>query len=200
MNKILIKNATRELLTNLLPLLQQGILMKVTAGSSVRDFLISNLCLDEEYIDRRIQSILLNGRPVDDPSGAKIKDGVTIALSSSMPGLVGATLRRCSPVASLRSTLTYKESSNIKSNCQATVRLKLFNLIMSEIGPFMLKQGVMVEAKRIQEILNKLNSLFDKDRNEVFLNNETIEPVELLKVLSQDDGLCIIQIETITEL
>jgi len=199
MNKILIKNASRELLTNLLPLLQQGILMTVPAGISVKDFLVSHLCLDKEYIERRVQSILLNGRPVDDPSEAKIKDGVTIALSSSMPGLVGATLRRGSPIASLRSTLTYKESTNVKSDTQATIRLKLFNLIMSEIGPFMLKQGVMVETKRTLETLSKYFVLFNKNSSKIFLNSESKEPGELFKALSQDEDLCIIQIETATE-
>ena len=61
----------------------------------------------------KIQSIMLDGKPVDDIGSAMIHDGSVLALSAAMPGLVGATLRRGGAYASFRSAITYHEPEKL---------------------------------------------------------------------------------------
>ena len=200
MNKVHIKYNNRKLLGFFLPLLQQGVMITIPSGITIREMLSDQLCLTREYIERRIQSILLDGRPVDDLSEATLKDGVTLALSSSMPGLVGTTLRRGSPFASFRTALTHKESIHNKLNKTATIRLKLFNLIMSEIGPFLFKIGVLLETKRISELINKISSESKADIYEILLNDRAVTTEELLKSLSYGDEVYHLKVEPLHEL
>ncbi len=132
---------------NLLPrfflLLQQGVMFKTRVGCSIQVFLREEIGAGQDTIDK-IQSIFLDGRPVDDLSAAKIKDGSVLALSAAMPGLVGATLRRGGAYSSFRNTITYHQDS---ANCvsgEGFVQIKLFNLLMDELGPDLLKKGVCV--------------------------------------------------------
>jgi hypothetical protein len=74
-------------------LLQQGVKIRRRVGCSVDIFLREEIGAAPETIEK-IQSIMLDGKPVDDISSALIHDGSTLALSAAMPGLVGATLRR----------------------------------------------------------------------------------------------------------
>jgi len=78
-------------------ILQQGFLLKAQVGCSMKRFLIEGIGLSPEYIAERIQTIFLDGSPVDDLDSAIIKDGSHLALSAAMPGLVGAAMRRGGP-------------------------------------------------------------------------------------------------------
>jgi hypothetical protein len=76
-----------------------------------------------------------------------------------MPGLIGATLRRDSHLAPLRDTITFKEYRN-NDDIQAygPIRLKLFNLILQEVGPFLLQRGVIMEFEDVIELFyNKMS-------------------------------------------
>ena len=94
----------------------------------------------------KIQSIMLDGRPVDDIGTAVIHEGSTLALSAAMPGLVGATLRRGGAYSSLRSAITYHETGNACVPGEGWVNIKIFNLLMAELGPNLLGKGVLVRA------------------------------------------------------
>jgi hypothetical protein len=96
---------------------------------------------------------MLDGKPVDDIGSSLIHDGSTLALSAAMPGLVGATLRRGGAYASFRSAITYHEPGKACVPGEGWVSIKIFNLLMAELGPGLLRQGVLVNTAEITNYL-----------------------------------------------
>jgi len=165
-------------------LFQSGVLLKVQVGVSIKNLLCEQLSLDETYVDKRISTIFLNSQPVDDISKAIIKNNDTLALSSAMPGLIGATLRRNSHLAPLRDTITFKEYRN-NDDIQAydLIHLKLFNLILQEVGPLLLQNGVMVDFEEVIDFFQ--DKIFEETKESfaIYLDGETIGLNELRKCL-----------------
>jgi hypothetical protein len=126
-------------------LLQQGVKIRRRIGCSAEAFLREELGAGPAMIEK-IQSIMLDGKPVDDIRVAMIHDGSVLALSAAMPGLVGATLRRGGAYSSFRSAITYHETETVCAPGEGWVCIKLFNLLMSELGPDLLRQGVLIKA------------------------------------------------------
>jgi hypothetical protein len=133
-------------------LLQQGVQIRRRIGCTVAAFLRDELGAGPETIDK-IQSIMLDGKPVDDIGSALIHDGSVLALSAAMPGLVGATLRRGGAYSSLRSVITYHETGEACKPGEGWVSIKLFNLMMAELGPGLLRQGVLVRSHDLADFL-----------------------------------------------
>ena len=142
---------------NLIPsffqLLQKGFRVKTQAGCSVKSFLCEQLGLSPEYVEERIQTLFLDGKPVDDKDSATIRDGSTLALSAAMPGLVGAVLRSGGFFASMRSTISHREETEAGPPHDATVSLKLFNILLREIGPAFLEKGIWILGKDLQNFI-----------------------------------------------
>jgi hypothetical protein len=126
-------------------LLQQGVKIRRRVGCSVDAFLRQEIGAAPETIEK-IQSIMLDGKPVDDIRSALIHDGSTLALSAAMPGLVGATLRRGGAYSSFRSVITYHETGTACAPVEGWVGVKIFNLLMAELGPDLFRKGVLVSA------------------------------------------------------
>jgi hypothetical protein len=135
-------------------LLQQGVRIRRRVGCSVDDFLRKELEVGPEALEK-IQSIILDGKPVDDIGSALIHDGSVLALSAAMPGLVGATLRRGGAYSSLRNAITYHEEGKADLSGEGWVSVKLFNLMMAELGPGLLRNGVLVHTADLSELLAK---------------------------------------------
>ena len=135
-------------------LLQQGVKIRRRVGCTVLAFLREELGAGTETIEK-IQSIMLDGKPVDDIGSALIHDGSVLALSAAMPGLVGATLRRGGAYSSLRSVITYHETGEACKPGEGWVKMKLFNLMMAELGPGLLRQGVLVRAHDLADLLEE---------------------------------------------
>jgi len=127
-------------------LLQQGVRVRSRIGCSVAAFLREEIGAGIETIEK-IQSIILDGKAVDDIKSAMIKDGSVLALSAAMPGLVGATLRRGGAYSSFRSAITYHETGEECIQGEGFVRIKLFNLLMTEFGPGLLRKGVILRSE-----------------------------------------------------
>ena len=68
--------------------------MKVKVGCSISELFSGQFNISPEYFKDRVQTIFLEGNPVDDTRTAIVKDGSHIAISGAMPGLVGAVLRK----------------------------------------------------------------------------------------------------------
>lgn len=135
-------------------LLQQGVTIRRRVGCGVEAFLREEIGAGPETIGR-IQSIMLDGRPVDDIRTAVVTDGSTLALSAALPGLVGATLRRGGAYSSLRSGITYHTRGSAAAGT-GWVTVKLFNLIMGELGPGLLREGVLVRTADLRHVLEAL--------------------------------------------
>ncbi len=150
-------------------ILQSGFSIKCRTGINVQALLCEQLGLDPQYVNGRITTVFLDGSCVDNIERAIIKDGSTLALSSAMPGLAGATLRRDSVYATLRSSITYEEKSDICSDAEATIRIKLFNLLIDELGQLFLQRGIMVKADKIMHFFkNRPKTFLDGCSNIVF--------------------------------
>jgi hypothetical protein len=133
-------------------LLQQGVRIRRRVGCSVDAFLREELGAGAATIEK-IQSIMLNGKPVDDIGTALIHDGSALALSAAMPGLVGATLRRGGAYSSFRSAITYHESAVSCAPGEGWVGIKIFNLLMAEMGPDLLRTGVLLKSSDLLDFL-----------------------------------------------
>lgn len=142
------------------PLLQRGIMVKVQVGCSIKTILCKQFGLSPEYVEDRVKTILLDGKTVDDIDSAIIRDGSILALSAAMPGLAGAILRRGGDLALLRSQTTYREEKKYTLRREGVVVLKLFNLLVNELGPGFLKEGVLVKPEDLDAFLMSLPEKF----------------------------------------
>ncbi len=135
------------------PLLQGGFRVEAEIGSSIKSFLCGRLRVSPDYLEDRIKTIFLDGKPVDDTDSAFIQDGSVLALSAAMPGLAGATLRRGGILSPFRSTITYQRQNKPTAYGQGLVVIKLFNLLIKELGPQLLGQGIWVEREGFEETM-----------------------------------------------
>jgi hypothetical protein len=150
-------------IAQLYPLLQQGFQVTATVGCDIRSLLCDQFGMLPEYLSDRISTIFLNGQPVDDMSSAIVNDNDVLALSAAMPGLVGATFRKAGSLAAFRGTITYQQSAAHPPVPQVgTITLKLFNLLVSEIGPMFLERGVWVFGRDLQDLLKMYQPRIDK--------------------------------------
>jgi hypothetical protein len=140
-------------------LLQQGVAIRRRVGCSIDAFLRQELGAAPDTIEK-IQSIMLDGRPVDDIGSSLIHDGSVLALSAAMPGLVGATMRRGGAYSAFRSAITYHETGNACMPGEGWVSIKIFNLLMAELGPGLLRKGIFVNASALTEYLNSRSREF----------------------------------------
>ncbi len=135
------------------PLLQRGVFIRIDPGATVRSFLCQALELATNFVEQRISTIFLNGRPVDSLE-AKMRHGDTLALSAAMPGLVGATMRRGGMVATLRSNISHREEDRLEEEGpEGFILVKLFNTLIPALGPLLLKRGVLVGRDILKDLL-----------------------------------------------
>ncbi len=128
-------------------LLGIGIGIPTTVGLTLKQFLCDRLMIAPDYVDNRIQTILMNSRAVDNVDQVRIADGDVIALSAAMPGLAGATLRRGGHLAPMRSTISQAGTgSGADTRQKGIVTLKLFNLVAKEVGPRILSGEICIKA------------------------------------------------------
>lgn len=138
------------------PLLQKGFELKVSLGTPIGVFLRDGLGLTDEYIETRIQTVFLDGKPVDDIDGALIRDGSTLALAPAMPGLMGAMLRRGGYYAPMRSGITHHSDAAPQGIGQGRIVMKLFGMALRELGPNLLERGIGVDAGDLAQIVREL--------------------------------------------
>ncbi|MFI5042415.1 MAG: hypothetical protein ACHQNA_11315 [Acidimicrobiales bacterium] len=129
-------------------LLQRGVFCPLAARSSVHEFLTAQLGIDPAYVRDRIATVFVNGSVVDDLETTPLRPGSTLTLSAAMPGLVGATLRKGGFYAAMRSQISWKADDEAPLPLDGpadTVRVKLFNTVLQEIGPHLLRRGVLID-------------------------------------------------------
>jgi hypothetical protein len=134
--------------------LQRGVAVRTRAGRSVFGFLTEEVGLAPEYVWQRITTVFVDGQVVDVLESTILREGALLALSAAMPGLVGATLRRSGPYAAMRSEITRTAEREPCTQAAATIviRVKLFNLLIDEIGPALLERGVLLEREAVDAL------------------------------------------------
>ena len=136
-------------------LLRHGFMVKIRVGCSVKTMLRDALGVDENYIEDRIKTIFLDAKPVDDIRTACINDGSILALSGAMPGLAGATLRRGGHLASFRGSISFRNDGKDASGQEGQVFVKLFNLLVKDLGPVFLKKGILIKKEQLKDFFRR---------------------------------------------
>ena len=182
-----------RLISRFLQLTERGFRLKIAASLSIRELLCKHLGISEDYVDNRIQTIFLDGRPVDDVDTASIQNGSKLALSAAMPGLVGITLRKGGFYASLRSTISYSKTEASIVKDEGEIILKFFNLVAKELGPAFLQKGILIEGKRFQDFALRNADDLKADCNSMHLNDTEID-VDRLKEMTWEDQEVFLQV------
>jgi len=167
-------------------ILQQGFALTVHVGCTVEELLREQLGVSPEYLEDRIQTIFLDGNPIDDVASAYVLSGSTIALSAALPGLAGATLRKGGYYAPLRSQISYQQANDSQAAHEGIVFFKLFNLSLKELGPLFLSQGVLVDGKSLSNFLSIQPRDFWEGCQVAEMEGEPITPEKLGEMTWQE--------------
>lgn len=171
---------TAKHIVDFFALLQQGFGVQARFGCSIDELLCNQWGIDPEYVNARITTIFLNSRATDNISTTIIREGAVIALSGAMPGLVGATMRRGGYYAAMRGTMSYRDDALGQESGTAEVRVKLFNLLLPELGPAFLKRGVIVEAGQLETFFRDRDAEFWRGCRMIRHNGVSIEPMKAI--------------------
>ena len=90
---------------------------------------------------------------IDDLHTSKIEDGSVLSLSAAMPGLLGATLRKGGYYSVFRSHISTHEKGVKLQTGEATIQLKLFNLVLKELGPGLLREGIGIPKNDLRKLI-----------------------------------------------
>ena len=175
------------LYTRFAPLFSKGVGVRARTGCSIEEFVCGQLGISQEYLEERIKTIFLDGKPVDDYRTASVGDGSLLALSAAMPGLVGAVMRRGGYFASLRQTITYKGDPSDMSMQEGSVTVKLFNLTVRELGPVLLQHGILIEAGDLIDVLTHFEASFRKGCRSARYAGDAVDREALLVRLANED-------------
>lgn len=178
---------SRKLLLKLVPLLVAGVWVECRMGCSIRELLCRQLGVDSDYLDNVIQTVFLDGKPVDDVDNAYVEPGSTLALSAAMPGLVGATLRKGGLLAGFRHSISHEGSRNGVSERQSNGRInvKLFNLVTKELGSLFLARGVILQSSAVRELVMPAG-IVPPSVEEIAVDGSWISPEKLSDYLAGD--------------
>lgn len=171
------------------PLLRRGIWFEVGLGRSLESVLVQDCGIDPDYLQHRVQTIFLNGNPVDDLQAPLNRPGQTVALSAAMPGLVGATMRRGGYFAGLREGISHR--CDAEGVCDETgwLLLKLYNFPATELAPSLLAQGIILETSATRELIQSLDDSFWGGGAEMAINGEGVASREEALGLLGREGL-----------
>lgn len=142
---------------------------------SVHSLLCDHLGIESDYLSTRIQTIFLNGETVDDVNLTIVGEGDRLTLSAAMPGVLGAMLRKGGHYAAMRSSISHKESGVTVASNGGRVNLKLFNLIIGELGPNFLDRGIWVKGKDLKALIERNKGIIEKGCKGVFADGKEYE-------------------------
>jgi len=166
------------------PLLQQGVWVICRVGVPLEDLLVNQWGIAADYVTGRITTMFLNSRAVDDIKTSAVSGGSTVALSGAMPGLVGATMRAGGFYAAMRGAMTFREDDAGRSSGIDRVRVKLFNLLLKELGPGFLARGFIMTAGELAAFLEAGEFLAEDALLAATLDNRPLPHGELAAALA----------------
>lgn len=148
--------ASQQALKEFSQIMQRGFSIRIKTGRPLEEVLVEQLGIEKRYVEKRLSTIFLDGRPVDDLHTAIVHDGSTLSLSATMPGLAGASMRRKGVYASLRSAIAYREEEGTDTGREGSIEVKLFNLVMTDLGPHFFQRGIYLQSDTLAEFLASL--------------------------------------------
>lgn len=175
-------------------LLQKGFRVKGNVGCSVRAFLCEQHGVAPEYLEKRIQTIFLDGKPVDNVDTAIVGDGATLSLSAALPGLVGAVMRRGGHYAPMRDQISYKGEITSPKMQPGKVFMKLFNLPLRELGPMFLEHGILADGESLKDILTAHADDFRKGCRSFLVNGQNLD-LDLVQEIDWENRYIFLQLK-----
>jgi hypothetical protein len=131
------------------PLLRRGFWMRVSLHRPLREVLTEECGVPEEVLQERVQTIFLDGQPIDDLGFALGRSGRVLALSAAMPGLAGAVMRKGGYCAGLRDSISYRDAGERAEAGTGRLRIRLYNFMAPELGPCLLQAGIEVTGEEL---------------------------------------------------
>jgi len=172
-----------ERLSAFFPLLQSGVRVVFRAGTTLEELLVQQWGIGADYVASRITTLFVNSRAVDNVATTRVAGGAVVALSGAMPGLVGATMRRGGYYAAMRGAMTYREEALGGEHGSDWVRVKLFNLLLKELGPGFIARGIIMTAAELLAFI-AANEIFPEHFTELpTLDGRPLAPGELTAAL-----------------
>jgi len=154
-------------------LLSYGFKLEVNVGCSLFDMLCKQIGINENYLNEKVQTVFLNGKAVDNFYDENVHDASVIALSSAMPGLVGAVFRKGGILAPMRSeNVSHKETEPMNHHNIGHVILKLFNLIASDLGADFYQQGICIEGQHFSRYIQLKQAVLEKRCKKITVNGK----------------------------
>jgi hypothetical protein len=98
-----------------------------------------------------------------------------------MPGLVGAAMRRGGFYGKLRSSITYREKEPARSLTQGAVHIKLYNLLMADLGELFFRKGIYVSTSFLYDFLSAQPESFWSGCKGIILGDKPVTRDMLLR-------------------
>ncbi len=163
----------------------------------LKEYLTRQCGIAEDYINARIKTLFLDGKPVDDFARAIVHDGSTLTLSGAMPGLVGAMMRRGSPYALFRHSITHADDEKAAQRITGLVRIKLFNVIIRELGRHFLERGVLAGADELSAFFREEGEEFWNVCRTILMNGNPSGGPGVERFLSSAQGLVTVTVKIV---
>ena len=171
-----------NLVSRLYPMLAAGFKVKAQTACSIKDLLCRQIGISEDYLEKKIQTIFLDGKAIDDVDAPLVSDGSKLSLSAAMPGLAGTTLRRGGHLAAMRAQISHNQKATTAKDQQGKVTLKLFNLTTRDLGPFFLAQGIWISGTSFEKMLGSYGGELQKGCRLANLNQQEVTVQKLLRM------------------
>jgi hypothetical protein len=178
-----------------LQFLMKGFRIKARSGCSIFDLLCLQLRLDRDYVEKKIQTLFLNEKSIDDMYSTRIPAGSILALSAAMPGLVGASFRRGGYYSSLRSQISHQDVPEASPIVDTEITLKLFNIVARDLGPYFLSMGILISGEDFEDIILSKSDDSIVDGMLVIVDGRQVDKKVLMKMKWKDSDV-ILQVET----
>lgn len=161
------------------PLLQKGFIQKTEVGCTLRELLADRFGVSAAYIENRIQTVFLDGKPVDDMDAAVVRDGAVLALSSAMPGLLGAIMRKGGYYSRMRSPIGGETGGDASRRAEGQVVVKLFNLTVRDLGPLFLERGIWIDPEDLKDLFRSRPGVLEEGCVEAMADGRRVDPATL---------------------
>ncbi len=159
----------------------KGVDVDIPPGCSIREALCEHIGVKNDYLDNRIQTLFLNGKAVDDVDTAMIGSGASLALSAAMPGLLGATMRKGGRYAAMRKEISYDAACVETTQRGGTFTLKLFNMVLKELGALFLAHGIRISGSDFFKLFSTAPKDFWDKCLSITLNGREASREELIR-------------------
>jgi len=159
--------------------LHAGFHFRIPGGLTVRKLLTSELGMDADYVENRVRTVFLGGRPVDDIDAALVRPGTEMTLSTMLPGVAGITMGRDNLIAAYRADITYHDDGSCAEYGQCVIFIKLLNFIAPETGHLFLPRGIGLDHTAWARHISGLPESFWDTVRAATLDGKSLDPKAL---------------------